>query len=77
MEKAKNIVVEVDNLTKTYFMPGGMSQPVLKGISHEPVLVFPHGFKDSKCQEPAIKVSFDRNKVSEGGHESLKYRRCG
>ena len=33
MEKAKNIVVEVDNLTKTYFMPGGMNQPVLKGIS--------------------------------------------
>lgn len=33
MEKGKNIVVEVDNLTKTYFMPGGMSQPVLKGIS--------------------------------------------
>ena len=33
MEKDKNIVVEVDNLTKTYFMPGGMSQAVLKGIS--------------------------------------------
>ena len=28
-------VVEVDNLTKTYFMPGGLSQQVLKGISFE------------------------------------------
>ena len=26
-------VVEVDNLTKTYFMPGGLQQQVLKGIS--------------------------------------------
>ena len=28
-------VVEVDNLTKTYFMPGGLEQQVLKGISFE------------------------------------------
>ncbi|MBO5996952.1 MAG: ABC transporter ATP-binding protein [Alphaproteobacteria bacterium] len=28
-------VVEVENLTKTYFMPGGLSQQVLKGISFE------------------------------------------
>ncbi|MBP5534764.1 MAG: ABC transporter ATP-binding protein [Alphaproteobacteria bacterium] len=28
-------VVEVDNLTKTYFMPGGLSQQVLRGISFE------------------------------------------
>ena len=28
-------VVEVENLTKTYFMPGGLEQPVLKGISFE------------------------------------------
>ena len=33
MTKAENIVVDVDNLTKTYFMPGGMSQQVLKGVS--------------------------------------------
>ena len=33
MTKEENIVVEVDNLTKTYFMPGGMSQQVLKGVA--------------------------------------------
>lgn len=31
----KQTVVEVKNLTKTYFMPGGMSQQVLKGVSFE------------------------------------------
>lgn len=35
MTKAENIVVDVDNLTKTYFMPGGMSQQVLKGVSFQ------------------------------------------
>ena len=33
MKNDTNTVVEVDNLTKTYFMAGGISQPVLKGIS--------------------------------------------
>ena len=31
----KQTVVDVKNLTKTYFMPGGMSQQVLKGVSFE------------------------------------------
>ena len=31
----KQTVVDVKNLTKTYFMPGGISQQVLKGVSFE------------------------------------------
>lgn len=31
----KQTVVDVKNLTKTYFMPGGMSQQVLKGVSFQ------------------------------------------
>ena len=32
-EMSKPIVVEVKDLKKTYYMPGGMSQDVLKGVS--------------------------------------------
>ena len=36
MSKTKEeIVVDVRDLTKTYFMPGGMSQQVLKGVSFQ------------------------------------------
>ena len=32
-QEQTDVVVDVDNLTKTYYMPGGMSQQVLKGVS--------------------------------------------